>query len=321
MSESYSTQRAQSSSYSKEASQTNSTHKAAGPSIKPFVFESNQHQRYENGSPVLGLQVCPRTIQVEKNINGYSGYQLKNGDGYIVRMINGDTGCPQMAPKPMRIIKSNPIEVVLRDYMVSAQTPFGYQEVDMGDYGLTVSLEEGKVVKCVLHMYGRNVDIEYRKANNKDVQNMQETSSQTTSTPPSTKSGSINIVELAGQLNFAHNTNNRVAGQLCSMLYNEVGPRRQGGAALLNLSGADCQCVGLAFTATALCYDFGDEDINSVSAENAYYCLARSIIEKGNSFAAPAIFILLQKGTRLMKDKLISSFCSIAQKESGMPSA
>lgn len=105
------------------------------------------------------------------------------------------------------------------------------------------------------------------------------------------------------------------------MLYNEVGPRRQGGAALLNLSGADCQCVGLAFTATALCYDFGDEDINSVSAENAYYCLARSIIEKGNSFAAPAIFILLQKGTRLMKDKLISSFCSIAQKESGMPSA
>lgn len=129
----------------------------------PFIFESNQHQRYENGIPVQGLQVCPRTIKVEKNTNGCSGYQLKNGDGYIVRMINGDTGCPQMSPKPMRVVQSSPAEVVLRGYLVSAQTPFGYQDIDMGDYGLTVSLEEGKVVKCVLHMYDRNVDIEYRK--------------------------------------------------------------------------------------------------------------------------------------------------------------
>ena len=47
--------------------------------------------------------------------------------------------------------------------MVSAQTPFGFQDVDMTDYGLTVSLKDGKVVKCILHMYDRNVDIEYRK--------------------------------------------------------------------------------------------------------------------------------------------------------------
>lgn len=148
---------------SRPVTTTSSAPKTAELSIAPFVFESNQHQRYENGNPVQGLQECPRTIKIEKNVNGCSGYQLKNGDGYIVRMINGDTGQPQMSAKPMRVIKSTVTEVILRGYMVSAQTPFGFQDSDMSDYGLTVSLEDGKVVKCVLHMYDRNADIEYRK--------------------------------------------------------------------------------------------------------------------------------------------------------------
>lgn len=147
----------------RQTTSASSTTKAAELSITPFVFESNQHQRYENGNPVKGLQKCPRTVKVEKNINGCSGYQLNNGDGYIVRMINGDTGQPQMSAKPMRVIKSTASEVTLRGYMVSAQTPFGFQDIDMSDYGLTVSLKDGKVVKCALHMYDRNVDIEYRK--------------------------------------------------------------------------------------------------------------------------------------------------------------
>lgn len=148
---------------SKVATSTSNAPKTTELSIVPFVFESNQHQRYENGNPVQGLQECPRTIKVEKNVNGCSGYQLKSGDGYIVRMINGDTGQPQMSAKPMRVIKSTATETVLRGYIVSAQTPFGFQDIDMADYGLTVSLQDGKVVKCVLHMYDRNVDIEYRK--------------------------------------------------------------------------------------------------------------------------------------------------------------
>ena len=148
---------------SRPATSTTSAPKTTELSIASFVFESNQHQRYENGNPVQGLQECPRTIKVEKNVNGCSGYQLKNGDGYIVRMINGDTGQPQISAKPMRVIKSTVTEVILRGYMVSTQTPFGFQDFDMSDYGLTVSLEDGKVVKCVLHMYDRNADIEYRK--------------------------------------------------------------------------------------------------------------------------------------------------------------
>lgn len=45
-------------------------------SIEPFVYESNIHQRYENGDPVRDLQECLRTISVEKNTNGCPGYKL-----------------------------------------------------------------------------------------------------------------------------------------------------------------------------------------------------------------------------------------------------
>lgn len=68
-----------------------------------------------------------------------------------------------------------------------------------------------------------------------------------------------------------------------------------------------------------MCYNFGDRDINSVAAENAFYCLSSNLIEKGNSFVAPAIFTLMQKGSQLMRDKLIASWCEMAQKQVGMP--
>lgn len=131
--------------------------------------------------------------------------------------------------------------------------------------------------------------------------------------------GLSTIINLASQFNLAHNIGNGAAGQLCAMLYQEVGPRKQGGEALINLPCNECQSVGLAFTTMALCYDFGDEDINSVAAENAYYCLSKSLIEKNNSFVTPAIFTIMQEGGRLMKDKLISSWCDMTQKQLGMP--
>ena len=32
--------------------------------LSNFDFDSNCHQRYENGTPVQGLQVCPRYIKI-----------------------------------------------------------------------------------------------------------------------------------------------------------------------------------------------------------------------------------------------------------------
>ena len=129
--------------------------------FKPFTFYSDRHQRYESDVPVGGLQVCGRIFTVENNVNGCDGYILKARDGYIVKAINVDTGREQFAPKPMRIVFQSPSKVVLRGYKTQARTPFGYIDFDGDDYGLEVYYEHKAIVKCIFHMYDRDVCIEY----------------------------------------------------------------------------------------------------------------------------------------------------------------
>lgn len=130
--------------------------------LSNFNFDSNCHQRYQNGSPIMGLQFCPRHIKIRKNTNGCSGYRLSNGDGYILTATNGDTGQPQFAPKPMRVKKVTDTEILLQGYEVIAQTPFGWQPFDLSDYGFSIILINGRPQKCILHMYDRKVDLEYK---------------------------------------------------------------------------------------------------------------------------------------------------------------
>jgi hypothetical protein len=130
-------------------------------SLKPFVFKSTRHQRFEHGNPVMGMQYCGRTLLLENNMTGCPGYQLRNNDGYIIRGINDDTGQQQFAPKPMRLTESSGSCYKLRGYGVNAQTPFGWQYVDLSDYGFEVKHKDGVVDCCILYMYDRNVRIEY----------------------------------------------------------------------------------------------------------------------------------------------------------------
>lgn len=283
---------------------------AAKSVFKPFVFESNQHQRYENDEPVLGVQVCPRTIKVEENINGCDGYRLAPRDGYIVRLINGDSGQLQMSPKPMRIARCTDTEVTLRGYVVTAAAPFGYQMIDQSEYGLTVSLEGTKVVKCTLYMHDRNVKIEYRKEALSINEKVEESEDE-----------DINlIIELACRVNMAHNTGNTdAARELCRVLFNNCSHLKYGTDILVRLHVEGCQAVGLAFTIMALEYDYNNQDANSCAAENAFYCLSRSLVEKDNRYVAPALFSILYREPYLMKDKLIASWASITQQRSEMP--
>lgn len=129
--------------------------------IKPFVFESNIHQRYENGEPKMGLQKCLRTIRVEKNIDGCSGYKLDPGVGYIVKIYNGDLNEPNMSDKPMKIVSKNDNQIVMRGFPIEAQSPFGWQLIDYSTYGLVAYLKNDMIIKCRLHMYDRNTYIDY----------------------------------------------------------------------------------------------------------------------------------------------------------------
>ncbi len=137
------------------------TDKQSEPTFEPFVFKSNCHQRYEEGNPVMGLQHCIRTVCVEKNTHGCSGYKLTPGIGYIVKIYNDDLGKPNMSDKPMEIVSIEEDKVELRGFVIEAQSPFGWQEIDYSVYGFTIYYCKGKVSKCVLHMYDRNIYLEY----------------------------------------------------------------------------------------------------------------------------------------------------------------
>lgn len=124
-------------------------------------FASNGHQRFEEGKPVMGYQTCGRLITIERNTSGCSGYILKQGDGFIVRIHNLDVNKPNMSPKPMRLISCSDEKIELRGYEVQAMTPFGWDSFDLSEYGITLITEGTTLKLCILHMYDRKVDIEY----------------------------------------------------------------------------------------------------------------------------------------------------------------
>ena len=123
---------------------------------------------------------------------------------------------------------------------------------------------------------------------------------------------------LAGQCNMSFNLrDSETAVKFMNQLFEACYGRN--GHKLLQLSTQSTQVVGLSFTYIALYLNFNDEDMNSVAAENAVYCLGRTIIEKNNTFCAPSIFTILFKSPSLLRDKLIAAHSSVSQKRVGMP--
>ncbi len=129
-----------------------------------LVLKSTHHQRYQNGIPVMGAQFCNRTIKIENKVfkDMFNGLDVIPSKGFLVTMWNMDTPTPthQMQPKLMEMATDTGDKIVLRGIVLKAR---GIVAFDNKDYGITLHLENRKVVKCVLHMYDRGIDIEYDK--------------------------------------------------------------------------------------------------------------------------------------------------------------
>lgn len=232
-----------------------------------FDYNSTCHQRYENGKPVRDLQICPRNIKIRKNKKGCSGYKLANGDGYILTATNGETGKPQFAPKPMRVVKFSDTEILLKGYTVSAQTPFGWQEIDLSDYGFSIIRDKGCVKKCVLHMYDRNVDLEYMKT--EKVHNGSKGYTKSNNHSNRNESPLVPYVDKAIATFESGNIS-----QLQNELYHFASLLNKPGSGKLitNFPQKDRLCEVFC-----LCLEYDwmqDSDIREVWAENAFYCIA-----------------------------------------------
>lgn len=234
-------------------------------SMQPFVFKSNCHQRYEHSHPAMGLQECMRTVSVVKNTNGCSGYKIQPGDGYIVKIFNDDLNKPNMADKPMRIVKKTETSVELRGYTLEAQTPFGWQEFDLSDYGLLVHYEHGKVSKCVLHMYDRDTFIEYRIKNDKPLETV--------------NAGATNECEQYAKLarQAAENGNTSMAHQYGLKVYNSIINNK---AQIHKLN--DTTLVALSLGKLLEGDYFQDNDSIKRVVGITYYLLTKAIKESSN---------------------------------------
>ena len=127
-----------------------------------LIFRSNEHQRYESGVPVMGLQKCLRTIQIEVNKEGCQGYNIEPGDGFLLKLFNNDTKTSQMSAKPMRLYSHTDNMIELRGYPLLALSPFGWQPVDYSSYSFVLHIDNGTITKCEMRMLDRDVVIEYR---------------------------------------------------------------------------------------------------------------------------------------------------------------
>ena len=127
-----------------------------------LVLKSTHHQRSQNDIPVMGPQYCNRQIKIEHKIfkDMFGGLDVNPIEGFLVTMWNTDLEPPtqHMQPKLMEMVYDAGDEILLRGVMLTAM---GRVMHDDKDYGITLYLENRSVVKCVLHMYDRDVDIEY----------------------------------------------------------------------------------------------------------------------------------------------------------------
>lgn len=127
-----------------------------------LVLKSTHHQRYQNGVPVMGAQYCHRTIKIENKVfkEMFNGLDVIPQEGFLVTMWNMDVESPMqhMQPKLMEMMFDTGDTIMLRGVQLQAMGVVAY---DNRDYGMTLNLKNRNVVKCVLHMYDRGVDIEY----------------------------------------------------------------------------------------------------------------------------------------------------------------
>lgn len=134
--------------------------------MRDLVLVSRKHVRFEKNIPVGGVQECGRAIFIENKVFSdlFDGLSVTPQKGFLVSMVNTDVRNsngsypPMMESKLMELVSDNGNRIELRGVKLIA---LGIETVDFSDYGISLCLANRKVVKCILHMFDRDVHIEY----------------------------------------------------------------------------------------------------------------------------------------------------------------
>lgn len=105
-----------------------------------------------DGSAIM-CETQNRRVDIEPNYKGHPELKIKNGDGYLMRVINLDTGAFQITTKPLRIIEENDSYIFFRGYDCRASSPFGYVDLEADDFGVMVLLDGDNIRGIVIKRY------------------------------------------------------------------------------------------------------------------------------------------------------------------------
>ena len=134
--------------------------------MQDLTLISQKHQRYENGIPVMGMQQCGRALIIKNSDfrQLMKGAPVTPSEGFLVRLFNTDVRDAQgnyqemMMPKLMALVSDTTNKIELKGVVLKLM---GINGRDYSDYAITLHLVNRNVVKCVLHMLDRGIDIEY----------------------------------------------------------------------------------------------------------------------------------------------------------------
>ncbi len=133
--------------------------------MRDLSLISKRHQRYENGVPVKDMQYCGRALIIQNADfrQMMDGMPVSPTEGFVVRMINTDVRdvngnyLEMMQPKLMKLVSDTGYKMELRGVTLR----FMDTVADYSDYSITLHLVNRNVVKCVLHILDRGIDLEY----------------------------------------------------------------------------------------------------------------------------------------------------------------
>ena len=123
-----------------------------------LVFYSKHHYRFECGVEIGG-GAAKRAIRIQDSISGNEGYSVTIYDTEENEVLRADR--VSMSTKPMKIISSSFDETTMQGWGVYTP-PFGGIQIPYSHYGLTIYHPGGMIQKITLHMFDKNVDIEYK---------------------------------------------------------------------------------------------------------------------------------------------------------------
>ena len=126
-----------------------------------LCFETDLGIRYTSADEYLIDKQQLRRIEIVRNISGHPSYILEEMDGYIITIFDLSSGRKSLTPKPMRIIDETENYISFRGYPTIAKSLFGWEPIDMSDYGVTVYLEDGYVKGCIMHRFFTDVNYVY----------------------------------------------------------------------------------------------------------------------------------------------------------------